>query len=296
MIKLTHCVACHSENIKFLNTIKDHSVTGETFELYECGNCTFRFTQNQPDEAGCGLYYQSDQYVSHSDLNQGFIYKAYHLVRHIMLSRKLSLIKKFKASKKLLDFGSGTGYFVNHAINNGYEAEGIEVDDHARQYSKEKFGINSYHPNHLKVENYPNKFGYITLWHVLEHLYQPDDYLTTFNNLLSEDGYLIVALPNHLSLDAKIYKTFWAAYDVPRHLWHFNPNALKIMAERNGFRIIEKKMMPFDPFYNALLSEKYRKYSFGYIRGLFVGFAALVNGMINVDAASSVIYVMQKTK
>nr|HMU04853.1 class I SAM-dependent methyltransferase [Saprospiraceae bacterium] len=138
------------------------------------------------------------------------------------------------------------------------------------------------------------KFGYITLWHVLEHLYDPNAYLQKFHSLLDHNGYLIIAVPNHACFEAKYYGTYWAAYDVPRHLWHFTPETLEKIAVRNNFKLIEKKMMPFDPFYNSLLSEKYKNSTLGLLQGFTIGFVSYLKGLINVNKSSSVIYVLKK--
>lgn len=293
-IKIESCVACLSKEIMPLMMIKDHSISKETFLLAKCNKCGFRFTQDPPSESACGVYYQSENYVSHSDTSSGFINKLYHIVRNIMLGKKYQLIKSLGGKNTLLDMGSGTGYFPDFMRKKGYNVTGIEVDDKARNYSKAKFGLDVFTPEDLKKGIINQSFGFITLWHVLEHLYQPDEYLQLFSKLLEKDGHLIIAVPNQDSYDAKVYKAYWAAYDVPRHLWHFNPTSLQILAERNGFEIIAKKSMLFDPFYNAMLSEKYLGRSFGVLRALFHGKMALFNGWIDVDKASSIIYILKK--
>src|SRR5204863_7031109 len=83
-----------------------------------------------------------------------------------------------------------------------------------------------------------NSFDAITLWHVLEHVHQLHQTMNQLKNLLKENGRLIIAVPNYTSLDAKIYKENWAAYDPPRHLYHFSPQSMKILAEKNGMKIL----------------------------------------------------------
>lgn len=293
-IKIKECAACLSQNVKHVMAISDHSISKENFNISECGQCGFRYTQDPPAEDYCGRYYQSEDYISHSDTSTGLIFTVYHWVRNIMLGRKYKLIQSLNGPKTLLDVGSGTGYFPAFMKDKGYEVMGIEVDDHARNYSQEKFGLNVKSPSDLKDGNIRERFGYITLWHVLEHLYQPDDYMKHFANLLTTDGHLIIAIPNFHSYDAAYYQQFWAAYDVPRHLWHFHPKAFEVFANRNGFAIIRKESMPFDPFYNAMLSAKYKKSALGMVGGMWTGCLALLKGLFDVNKASSVIYVMKK--
>jgi 2-polyprenyl-3-methyl-5-hydroxy-6-metoxy-1,4-benzoquinol methylase len=293
-IVLTKCTACLSPNVKKYTTIKDHSISGESFEISECQDCGFRYTANPPAEADCGRYYQSEDYISHSDTKKGIIATLYHKVRDIMLERKYQLISKKSHGKSLLDVGSGTGYFPAYMKDKGYHCEGIEVDDKARIYSRSKFGLTVHKPQALFDDTINRSFDVITLWHVLEHLYSPDRYMQRFSQLLTDDGVLIIALPNHDSFDQSQYKTFWAAYDVPRHLWHFHPKSFLGFAERNGFRVASMHDMPFDPFYNALLSEKYQGHRFGLVRGAWTGLKALIQGKSNVKKASSIIYVLTK--
>ncbi|MFZ1748695.1 MAG: class I SAM-dependent methyltransferase [Saprospiraceae bacterium] len=291
---ITKCEVCQSDNIRIAQTVTDHSISKEKFNIAECQDCGFTFTQNPPLEAECGIYYQSEDYISHSNTNKGIIFRVYHMVRKIMLGQKSRLLKKYKATPRLLDIGSGTGYFLKYMSDHGYEVEGIEVDDGARAYSQENFKLKVNPPDILKNGGIKQQFGYITLWHVLEHLYGPNEYWQIFHQLLEASGYLLVAVPNHLSSDAKHYGEYWAAYDVPRHLWHFNPHTLSLMAENNGFEVIDKKMMPFDPFYNSMLSEKYMKNTAGLFRGGWTGLISLIQGAINVNKASSIIYVLKK--
>lgn len=288
------CAACLSHDVKKVMEVKDHSISKENFTISECNQCGFRFTQDPPTESDCGRYYQSEDYISHSDTSTGLIFKVYHWVRNIMLGKKFKLIQSLKGSKTLLDVGSGTGYFPAFMKERGYQVMGIEVDDQARKYSQQKFGLDVMPPAAMKDESIRQTFGFITLWHVLEHLYQADDYMQYFYNLLEQDGHLVIAIPNFHSYDATHYEQFWAAYDVPRHLWHFHPKAFEVFAHRNHFKIIKKEGMPFDPFYNSMLSAKYKQSSLGMIGGMWTGCIALLKGMSNVNKASSVIYVLQK--
>jgi 2-polyprenyl-3-methyl-5-hydroxy-6-metoxy-1,4-benzoquinol methylase len=290
---INHCVACSSKEVSNIFTIQDHSISKLTFTIGECKKCGFRFTADPPDESECGRFYQSEDYISHSDTQKGIINYLYHRVRNIMLKRKAALCNRDGTSKKLLDLGSGTGYFVDYMKNAGYDAVGVEMDDQARKFSKQKFGIQVFEPSDLLNDKINGTFGYVTLWHVLEHLYNPDQYFQKMHSLLDSSGFLIIAVPNYLCHDASTYKQFWAAYDVPRHLWHFTPDAMHNIAARNGFELMEMHSMPFDPFYNAMLSEKYRGKSFGLVRGFFTGAVSLVKGWLNTKKASSIIYVMK---
>ncbi len=288
------CAVCLGEGFVEVFKVKDHSISEEVFTIKECPNCGLRVTDDAPDEENCGRYYQSQSYISHSDSQEGIINKVYHLVRQVMLGVKARICSKKGVNPSLLDVGSGTGYFPHYMKKRGFEVMGIEVDENARKYSQNKFDIEVNTPEDLLSGKIEKKFGYITLWHVLEHLYGLDDFFEIFKKRLDDNGQLIIAVPNYLSYDAEKYKEYWAAYDVPRHLWHFTPQTIHVLADKYGFHIVKKKSMPFDPFYNSMLSSKYREDVFPLMTGFFIGFVALIKGWINVDKASSIIYILEK--
>ena len=274
--------------------VDDHSISKEHFNLCRCNDCDFIFTQDVPTENDAGPYYKSEEYISHSNTNKGLVNKLYHIVREHMLSKKHQLIAGLQQGKTILDVGAGTGYFLNYMKQQGYETLGIEIDADARAHGQKEFGLDIRPPKDLKEGLIDKKFDTISLWHVLEHLYNPETYLQHFYNVLQDNGHLIIALPNADSYDANRYKSYWAAYDVPRHLWHFTPKTLEKLANDNGFKLEKMKDLPFDPFYNAMLSEKYKNNSLALISGGFVGLRSLLKGKMDVRKASSVIYVLKK--
>lgn len=273
--------------------VKDHSITGETFALWRCAGCDFLFTQDPPSAEEAGRYYQGEEYISHSDNQEGVVNKLYHKARDYMLGQKFRLVDRTTAGKRLLDYGTGTGYFTDFMNRKGYAAEGIEIDPAARRYGAEKFGIVVRAPEALFSELQPDSFDVITLWHVLEHLYDPQRYLDRFRTLLSAKGKLIVAVPNHKSKDAKAYGSDWAAYDVPRHLWHFSPATMRKMMKKAGFRVVETLHMPLDPFYVSIMSQKYKSGG-GLISGGLKGMGSFFSSSVDPERGSSVIYVIER--
>ncbi len=259
MIHYSECPLCTSEKISLHLICKDHFISGEVFELFKCGSCGFVFTQNHPDDSAMSHYYESDDYISHSDTSKGLSNKLYRLVRHIMLRRKTDLIRKNTGLEKgtLLDTGCGTGYFAGAMKKAGWLVTGIEINEKARQYAASRFGLNVIKPEQISSLA-SESFDCITLWHVLEHFHNPFKYFSEFSRLLKPGGLCLVALPNCSSYDAKHFGQFWAAYDVPRHLWHFEPASFDHFLEKVGFRCEEITNLPFDVFYISILSEKYK--------------------------------------
>lgn len=121
------------------------------------------------------------------------------------------------------------------------------------------------------------------------------EYFGHFQQLIKTRGVLAIAVPNYSSFDGRFYKKFWAAYDLPKHLWHFSPDSIKLLAQSNGFDHLQSYAMPFDPFYIALLSEGHKQSGGGgKIRALFIGMTSFLKGFFNPEKASSVVYVFRK--
>jgi 2-polyprenyl-3-methyl-5-hydroxy-6-metoxy-1,4-benzoquinol methylase len=294
IIHYKHCPLCDSERITKTMNVKDHSISGETFDLFKCQNCGFTFTQDIPDQAHIGDYYKSEDYISHSDTQKGIINKLYHKARSIMLDRKYRLIQSQVKGNRLLDYGTGTGYFLQYMSTKGYEAQGVEIDADARKFIEDKFGLQVIEPAQFLKKNDKEIYDAISMWHVLEHVEDPDSLLKKMHQLLDHNGKLFIAVPNHISKDAKAYKEYWAAYDVPRHLWHFEPKTMQLMAKKNGFKVESLHRLPFDPYYNSLLSAKYKKLAFSFFRGGVSGLLSSIKSWGDIEKSSSLIYVLSK--
>ncbi len=287
------CLVCQSTNINDTIVLKDHSHTGEAFTVFECSDCGFNFTQDVPDEQSIGPYYKSENYISHSDTQKGFFFKLYHFARSYMLKKKRNLIISETGLKKgnILDIGTGTGYFLNTMIEKGWSGEGIEQDDQTRGFAKDKFN--------LKVRDTfefynlpPEKFNAITMWHVLEHVHDLNGYLKKIHSILKSNGIFVVAVPNHKSFDQEYYKEYWAAWDIPIHLWHFNPSTIKKLMDCHGFRVQKTISMPLDAVYVSMLSEQYKTGK--KLLGLYKGIIFALKGKIHPEKCSSVIYIIKK--
>jgi 2-polyprenyl-3-methyl-5-hydroxy-6-metoxy-1,4-benzoquinol methylase len=232
-------------------------VSRKEFELYRCPECGFVFTQSYPNEEEISPYYESDEYIPHYDSAEGFLNRLYLIARNIMLKKKKRLVESYAGNKKakILDIGCGTGYFAATMKKSGWEATGIEPNSKAREFAVARFGLDVKDPVHLP-ELANGSLDFITMWHVLEHLHDPFNYSKEIRRLLKQDGYCIIALPNCSSSDAAHYGREWAAYDVPRHLWHFNPATVKLFWEKEGFKITGIKRLSLDVFYISILRKK----------------------------------------
>lgn len=291
MIQVEECPVCRSDKLGQIFAAVDHLVSGEAFDILECDNCHVRLTSPVPDGAEILPYYDSDEYVSHSETTRGILNKLYAVVRGVMLVRKRKLIQSLRAGRsgKLLEIGCGAGAFLNEMHRAGWEVLGIEPHRQAREAIASKYDLTARSPEEWFTQP-ESSYDVIVLWHVLEHLPNLDAYLHRIKTCLHADGVLIVALPNYHSFDAEYYQSRWAAYDVPRHLYHFTYESMAALLERYGFAIAAIKRLPFDPFYIALLSEKYQEGMLA--RGLWVGLRSYLQALAEKKRSSSIIYVI----
>ncbi|MFL5772057.1 MAG: class I SAM-dependent methyltransferase [Flavisolibacter sp.] len=293
-VHYTSCPVCDSRDINPLLTVKDHSVSKQDFVIWQCTNCSLRFTQDVPDSDSIGEYYRSPEYISHTNIATGPVNRLYQKVRKHTLSQKASLITRFTVTAgAILDIGAGTGAFLHTMKEKNWKVTGIEPDAGAREEAKKSFEVELQDIHHLEKLS-AGSFDAITMWHVLEHVHDLHATVEKLKSLLKPDGKMFIAVPNYTSGDSSIYKLFWAAYDVPRHLYHFTPKTMKVLLERHNLSIIEKKPMWFDAFYISLLSSKYRKGRTSWIGATISGLRSNITAMVNRDRCSSVIYIAGK--
>ncbi len=279
------------DNQAFL-TVKDHSVSGETFQLIENKTYGFLETHPQPSKENLAKYYNTKDYISHTDSKRNVFEKAYHVVRNISLKRKLKLVNSFKSEDKiLLDIGCGTGDFLKVAQSNGWNVSGIEPNPSARNIANAKTNNSVFDTPKLDTFK-TNSFDVITLWHVLEHLPNLEAQIATLKSLLKENGTLIIAVPNFNSFDANHYKSFWAAYDVPRHLWHFSRSSIDKFFSKEDMKVVKTLPMKFDAYYVSLLSEKYKSGFMNPLKAFWIGLRSNLKAR-NTKEYSSIIYVLK---
>lgn len=298
VIHHTNCPICGNDNLSTFFQGKDFFSSQEDFKIVVCSECGFRLTQDFPDEKEIGDYYHSEDYISHSDTQKGVVNSFYHQARRFMLKMKADEIEKrlpFKGD--LLDIGCGTGYFSGYMSHRNWHVTAIEKDDATREFAQKKWGLKVLPSDTLKdLES--NSFDAITLWHVLEHIQSLNETMEQIYRILKDDGIAFIALPNCSSYDAQHYQMFWAAYDLPRHLWHFNPMSFKRLAEKHDFFVERPIRMPLDVFYISMLSEKYKD-PFGtnvenFLKGMLQGSIGCVKSIINSTETSSLIYILRK--
>lgn len=273
----------------------DFMVSKESFYLLRCPECGMVYTLNPPLEEEIKQYDKLKLKLSLGDSPNGLIGRLYYQVRNSMLKRKVKIVEMqaYRTSGSLLNYGAKTGFFSHRMEKRGWKVTSVEKYHEERQFSLEMF-----HHRMIDVPEadslHPGTFDVITMWHVFEHSYHPHELLDRFYELLRPGGVLIIACPNICSTDAMYYGPYWAAYDVPRHHWHFNPTSLTTLANRHGFTLMHHERMPFDSFYISVLSERNMKHKMAFLRGMLMGLYSWLVSLWNRGKSSSIVYVFRK--
>jgi len=285
--EINTCPVCGNTRLTDKLKVADHFGSKEVFHLLGCDKCQTLLTTPIPDEKEIITYYKSNSYVSHGDSVSPIFDKAYKYIQTRNLRYKQRLIEKYTLGKTLFDYGCGAGTFLEYMQNKGWNVKGVEPDEQARQIALSKsLDITS-------LESLNGSFHVITLFHVLEHVHLLDDTLIKLINLLDKNGILILALPNHMSADAKYYKEYWAGYDVPRHLYHFSQKSIFALAKKFGLNIVATYPMYFDSYYVSLLSEKYLGSKNQILKAMKIGYQSNRKAT-KTKEYSSLIYVISK--
>lgn len=276
------------QNNIFFQKVRDYSVSKEIFELHHNPEYDLLITFPKPSLEKLPSYYESEDYISHTDGKRSLFERMYHFIKNIALKNKVKLINAQSGKGKLLDIGAGTGDFLAVAKKEGWQTIGIEPNDKAKAIAISK-GVD-FADSLSDLES--NSFDVVTMWHVLEHVPNLDEYITELKRLLKPAGTILIAVPNFKSFDANYYGRFWAAYDVPRHIWHFSKTAIQKLFAEKEMKLMDVLPMKFDSFYVSLLSEKYKTGKMNFIKAFFVGLKSNKSGK-QTKEYSSHIYIIK---
>jgi len=285
--EIQHCPLCNSEDLSPFLSTQDYFGSQESFDLLKCSKCQGLSTSPQPNEDEILPYYKSNAYISHGDQSAGIISKVYRIIQNRNFHYKRKIIQKYVLNKNILDYGCGTGHFLKYLSDLEWETTGIEPDPRAKQQAKDK-GINI-----TELDRLNKTYDCISLFHVLEHVHEQHSTIQKLKNQLTANGVIIIALPNYLSFDAKHYDKYWAGYDVPRHLYHFNQNTVHDLFKKFGLNIVSTHPLYYDSYYVSLLSEEYKHGKKNLLRGLYNGFTSNQRAK-KTKEYSSLIYILSQ--
>ena len=265
-----NCQICNSSKNKEYIKVKDRfNISNDNFIIVKCG-CGFVFLNPRPGKSEIGKFYNSKDYQPHSSTS--IFYK---IAQNYSFKWKFSLIKNLVTNKsKILDYGSGDGTFS--------------------KYLKSKnFTVDTYEPilNDMVSTVGTQKYDLITLWHSLEHIHDLNDDIQIIKKHLKENGKILIAVPNINSIDAKIFKHKWVAYDAPRHLYHFNSKTIKALLFNHNISIKSKIPVIQDTFFNILLSLNTSNFFVKMFKFLFLSFYSFITIKFNNKYSSSNIYI-----
>lgn len=297
MEKITHCPVCEATSFSNYLNVVDHTVSKKEFKIQECNHCNFLFTNPRPEASEIGQYYQSEDYISHHDEAKDMMSMMYNSVRKYTINQKLKLINTLVPSKgKLLDIGCGTGNFLQVCKDNHWQTMGTEPNAEARKIAAAR--TKSEIIENIGMISTPgDSFQIITMWHVLEHVHQLNETIAWLQKQIDTNGKIIIAVPNPQSSDAIKYGHLWAAYDVPRHLYHFTRASMKALLAKHGLQIDQIKPMWFDSYYVSMLSSKYKHGNAQFIESIVAGTVSNFKGNSNKRSSyntSSLIYIISK--
>ncbi len=293
-----------NQSLKPFISCKDYTVSRETFSVFIDEESELLITTPRPKISELGKYYESEDYISHSNTNKTFIDKIYQRVRSFTIKKKVTLINSFNCEEKtILDIGTGTGDFLLACKNDGWQITGVEPNNKATTIASSK--VNQKNSNSKifdSVESLLNNisssnsktFDVITMWHVLEHVPNLTEYISQLKLLLKPNGTLIIAVPNFKSYDAAYYKEFWAAYDVPRHLWHFSRKSIQELFRKENMNVVKTLPMKFDSYYVSLLSEKYKTGNSNFLKAFYIGFKSNFKAKSSKESSSH-IYIIKNS-
>ncbi|MCH8299756.1 MAG: class I SAM-dependent methyltransferase [Candidatus Marinimicrobia bacterium] len=257
MIESVKCAICGTEEHEHYLTSSDRlsSDENDNYNIVKCDNCGFLYTNprpvNQSDylapfiEGGDAFNVLADP-KSISD----WIFKIFHPAS---VRWKRKTIYELPTIGRLLDFGCRTGDFLFEMKRAKWDVVGIEADELGKDFAISHYGLNVVSSLEEIIEQ-DEKFDVITMWHTLDKVPDLNSTLSSLKSILNENGFLLIALPNIKSFDARKYRGDWIGLDLPRHLYHFDQDHLVKLAQKNGFEVVKQKNISWDTLHNVFMS------------------------------------------
>lgn len=209
-----------------------------TFDVLQCSQCGFGWTEPKLDNDELGPYYAGflgNPEKTYQQWKEGRLQRTRSWKNEIA---KTLLVERYVRGGRLLDAGCGDAKFLLALDPHRWKRSGLEMSEETVRL------LGQYAPD-LDVavgtmENYDRSdadLDVVTLWHVLEHLQDPRASLLKIRRWLRPKGRVFISLPNLDSWQARHFRTHWFALELPRHLWHFSPRSLARLVVQCGFAV-----------------------------------------------------------
>lgn len=230
------CPICEQRNLSYMFDARNmDSIVKKQFHVMKCQGCGLVMTDPRPTEDTIGVFYENGIY---EEKEKKIKIVLINPVMKLMQAQRLGMIKKFATRGKLLDVGCGKGKFLQAAAADGWEAWGIEPSLRSVQFIGKDAPFKLITGRLEEAELPEGYFDFITMWHTLEHFHRPIETLRSVYQVMSDNGYLLIRVPNSDSWDFRIGHGRWFHLDVPRHLYHFSPASLSTLLGKAGFEIV----------------------------------------------------------
>ena len=235
------CDLCGLDDTRALFRKRDKlGITDDEFQVVECKRCGLLYVNPRPTEAEIGNFYPETYSWKETLGADSFLTKWLRRLeksyRYHLLQDEVSKVVIFtdKNSGKVLDVGCGTGDRLEVFRSKGFETFGVETSDSAN-YAREHLNLNVLKGDLFSANFSDEFFDLVTLYNVLEHTHRPARVIEEIYRILKKEGFLIIQVPNSNSIQYKIFKKRWAAFDVPRDLYYFGTESLRSLLGKVGF-------------------------------------------------------------
>jgi 2-polyprenyl-3-methyl-5-hydroxy-6-metoxy-1,4-benzoquinol methylase len=211
------------------------------YTMCRCGSCGVLYQHPRPTAATIGNLYPPDtSYPSYRKAVQAEPLLK-RIDRRYGLAKRCRLVTRHHAPGRLLDVGCATGDFISEMRRQpGWEIVGVEPGPSAARYAAATTGVPVVRGVLNDASFADGSFDVVTMWDVLEHVYQPRAVIAEAARLLRPGGLLIVNHPNTESVDRALFGRLWVGYELPRHLYLFPPELLRSLVAEHGLREVEQ--------------------------------------------------------
>jgi len=234
-----NCCICGSTNYTslFIAPVQEHQkgvFDLDSFPIVKCNQCDLIFVNPRISAEANNKYYEFSLPHDREFLDKHF-FETYPIHKN-RLNRYIKLINKYKKTGRLLDVGCGNGYFLTRASASGFQVEGQEISPLFINYCRNELGL-IVHSEELVANNLETgSYDVITLFDVIEHVYQPDELLMECNRLLKSDGILVVTTHDAGNFLAKLYRDNWHMIYPIGHVYYFSQKTLRSLLHKAGFQ------------------------------------------------------------